>query len=94
MTPIYPDLWMIALAFAGGIALGGLNFAGLACNVGLYVAGRASVGKALTLHILRLGTVVGAFWTAAGLGPVILIITLGGFLAARMVATHLAREPG
>lgn len=75
-----------ALAAFAGLFLGALYFLLLAHTARLHVSG-ASVARIIPLYALRLSLVLGVFWMAAQHGPLILLLTLGGFLLGR-AAVH------
>ena len=86
------ELWAVGIAFLGGLALGAASFAALAWNVGLYTAAENGVWNAVGLHVVRLVSVAAAFWVISSLGALPLIASLGGYLAARAVATRLGKR--
>jgi len=76
-----------------GALLGGLSFAALRANVGLYLAGGA-VWQPIGLHLLRLALALGGFVAIAPAGALPLLSALAGFLIARTIAIRLGgREP-
>lgn len=91
MMSVSFGFWTAVIPFLGGLALGGVSFAALAVNVGLYTNPRSHLWMAVGLHLVRLAVVVGVFWIASQAGAVPLIAGLGGYLAARTVATRFAK---
>ena len=91
IAPVF-DLWAMAIAFLGGIALGGVSLAALAWNVGLYTAAENGLLNAVGLHVARLVVVGAAFWVVSSLGALPLIASLGGYLVARTIATRLVKR--
>ena len=85
------EFWTVAIPFLGGLALGGISFAALALNVGLYTSPGSNLWMAVGLHVVRLAILAGVFWMASQFGAVPLIAGLGGYLTARCVATRVAK---
>lgn len=83
--------WTALVPFLGGLALGGVSFAALAVNVGLYTSPGSHLWMAVGLHLVRICVLVGVFWMASQFGAIPLIAALGGYLAARSVATRFAK---
>jgi F1F0 ATPase subunit 2 len=76
-----------------GALMGGLSFAALRGNVGLYLAG-GPVWKPIGLHLLRLTIALGGFVMIAPAGALALLSALAGFLIARTIAVRIGgREP-
>ena len=76
---------------AAGMALGAAYFYILLRTVGLH-ASQAAAARIVSLYLLRLAAAVSAFWVIAQQGAAPLLLTLTGFLIARIAAQRWARS--
>lgn len=84
--------WMGSMGWAGlvlylaaGAALGALYFFLLYRTVRLHAAQAAAL-RVVPLYLLRVGAAVAVFWAVAHQGALPLLLTLLGFLLARLLA--------
>jgi F1F0 ATPase subunit 2 len=77
----------VVLYLTAGGALGAVYFVSLLWAVRLHASRAASI-RIIPLSILRLATAVSAFWIVAQQGALPLLVTLLGFLIARLAIQH------
>lgn len=86
-----PEATTLAVAFAGGVALGIIHFTLLYRAARLHGA-RAPAVRLVALHGLRAAITVAGFLGLVQLGAVPLLVGLCGFLGVRIGAIRLARR--
>lgn len=87
------DAPALALAFLSGGGLGAVFFGGLWWTVRRAVSSRSPALWFVGSLLLRLGLVLAGFLFVSGGRWDRLLACLAGFVAARLVVTHLTRDP-
>lgn len=93
------DIFMLFLAAAGGVLLGGFYFGGLRWSVRRSLASQSTALWIAGSFLLRTAVCLGGFyWVGAG-DPVRMLACLAGFIVARVIVMKLtgdaafARDP-
>ncbi len=85
------DFLNLILAFAAGVLLGGMFFGGLWWTVNKVIASNRSAVWLFSSLLLRTGVTLAGFYLFARGGWESLTACLLGFIAARLIVTHLTK---